>query len=133
MTLVDANILIDLFTDDPEWADWSAKALTDCAASGAIGINPVIHAEASIAFGTESHYEAALLPLGLLRWDLPYKAGFRTGKAFLAYRRQGGEKSSPLPDFHIGAHAEVNGYQILTRDPRRYRHYFPEVRLVCPN
>lgn len=132
MTLVDANILIDLFTDDPEWADWSAKALTDCAASGACGINPVIYAEASIAFATESLYETALLPLGLLRRDLPYHAGFRAGKAFLAYRRQGGEKLSPLPDFYIGAHAEVNGYRVLTRDPRRYRHYFPEVHLVCP-
>lgn len=133
MTLVDANILIDLFTDDSEWADWSASALTDCAASGTCGINPVIYSEASIAFGTESQYEAALLPLGLLRWGLPYNAGFRAGKAFLTYRRKGGEKRTPLPDFYIGAHAEANGIQILTRDPSRYRHYFPKVRLVCPD
>lgn len=132
MTLVDANILIDLFTDAAEWADWSAKALTDCASNGAIGINPVIYAEASVAFGAESRYEAALLPLGLLRWDLPYAAGFRAGKAFLNYRRQGGDKLSPLPDFYIGAHAEAKQLQLLTRDPRRYRHYFPKVRLVCP-
>lgn len=133
MTLVDANILIDLFTDDPEWAEWSARALTECADGGACGINPIIYAEASIAFGTESHYEAALLPLELLRWDLPYNAGFRAGKAFLAYRRKGGEKLTPLPDFYIGAHAESNGFQILTRDPSRYRHYFPKVHLVCPD
>lgn len=133
MTLVDANILIDLFTDDPDWADWSANALTHCASSGPVGINPVIYAEASIAFSAASHYEAALLPLGLLRWELPYQAGFRAGKAFLDYRRQGGEKSTPLPDFYIGAHAEAHSMQILTRDPRRYRHYFPKVRLVCPD
>jgi len=133
MTLVDANILIDLFTDDPEWGDWSAKALTDCASRGACGINPVIYAEASIAFASESLYEAALLSLGLLRWDLPYHAGFRAGKAFLAYRRQGGEKLSPLPDFYIGAHAEAKGFKILTKDPRRYRHYFSGVPLVCPD
>jgi len=133
MTLVDANILIDLFTDDPEWADWSASALKDCAILGACGINPVIYAEASIAFRTESQYEVALHTLGLLRWDLPYNAGFRAGKAFLAYRRKAGEKRTPLPDFYIGAHAEANRIQILTRDPRRYRHYFPKVRLVCPD
>jgi predicted nucleic acid-binding protein len=132
MTLVDANVLIDLFTDDTAWADWSAKALTDCAAKGLVGINPIIFAEASVAFRTESAFEAALSPLGLVRWELPYAAGFRVGKAFLSYRRQGGEKLSPLPDFYIGAHAEMNDLRLLTRDPRRYRQYFPKVRLICP-
>lgn len=132
MTLVDSNVLIDIFTNDPAWADWSAKALTDCATEAAVGINPVIYAEVSVAFNTEQLLEASLLPLGLFRWTLPYSAGFRAGKAFLTYRRQGGDKLSPLPDFYIGAHAEVNHLQVLTRDPRRYRHYFPKVHLICP-
>lgn len=133
MTLVDANILIDLFTDDREWAEWSAEALTRASAEGAVGINPVIYAEASIAFTTQVLFEASLCPLELTRWDLPYNAGFRAGKAFLAYRRKKGERRSPLPDFYIGAHAAENGLRLLTRDPRRYRKYFPEVDLIVPD
>ena len=132
MTLVDANVLIDLMTNDPNWADWSEEQLVACAAQGDVGINPVIFAEVSVAYTTEEKFEAALGRLHLLRWELPYAAGFRAGKAFLAYRRQGGDKRSPLPDFYIGAHAEVSQYRLLTRDPRRYRSYFPSLHLICP-
>lgn len=132
MTLVDANILIDLFTDDPDWSDWSEAKLIERSVSGPVGINPIIYAEASIAYKTEIAYETALAPLGLMRWEMPYSAGFKAGKAFLEYRRKGGERTLPLPDFYIGAHAEVNNLSILTRDPRRFRFYFPKVRLIAP-
>jgi predicted nucleic acid-binding protein len=132
MTLVDANILIDLFTDDPEWSNWSEAQLIEQSRYGLIGINPIIYAEASIAYRTEEAYEAALDPLGLTRWAMPYSAGFNAGKAFLRYRRSGGERTLPLPDFYIGAHAAVSQLRILTRDARRFRRYFPKVELITP-
>jgi len=132
MTLVDANVLIDIFTDDAEWANWSEARLIEAAERGPVGINPIIYAESSIAFETVCGFEAALEPLGLFRWELPYAAGFRTGKAFLQYRRDGGERRSPLPDFYIGAHAECSGFAVLSRDPKRFRRYFPSVGLICP-
>lgn len=132
MTLVDANILIDLFTDDPQWSVWSAERLIECSKVGLIGINPIIYAEASVAYRTQTAFDAALNPLSLIRWDLPYAAGFRAGKAFLDYRHNGGERRSPLPDFYIGAHAAVSKLKVLTRDPTRFRRYFPEVELIAP-
>ena len=132
MTLVDANILIDLFTDDAEWADWSEAQLIEQSRLGPIGINPIIYAEASVAYQTEGAFRDALAPLGLAQWEIPYSAGFKVGKAFVKYRRKGGEGSLPLPDFYIGAHAEVSHLRVLTRDPRRFRYYFPRVELITP-
>jgi len=133
MTLVDANILIDLFTDDPLWAVWSAERLIECSEAGLVGINPIIYAEASVAYRNQTAFDVALNPLDLVRWELPYAAGFRAGKAFLDYRRSGGERRSPLPGFYIGAHAAVSQLRVLTRDPTRYRRYFSEVELIAPS
>ena len=132
MILVDANILIDLFTDDPDWADWSEEALANAAASGEILINPIIYAEVSIAFTDAGILDKGLKQLGIQRADLPYPAGFLAGKAFMKYRQRGGMKQSPLPDFYIGAHAQTEGLKLLTRDPKRYRTYFPEVEIISP-
>ena len=132
MILIDSNILIDIFTDDPNWADWSKAALLDAAVRGRIGINPLIYAEVSIAFRAMKSVDSALEPLELMRWELPYAAGFVAGKAFLAYKKRGGERRSPLPDFYIGAHASVAGFHLFTRDVRRYQSYFPEVSLLAP-
>lgn len=132
MVLVDANVLIDVFTDDPGWADWSAGALAEAATGGDIVINPIIYAEVSIAFKSMKRLDTGLEKLGIERLELPYPAGFLAGKAFLKYRQRGGLKQSPLPDFYIGAHAQLEGLALLTRDPRRYRTYFPKVKLICP-
>lgn len=132
MVLVDANVLIDLFTDDPNWADWSEHALFDSATTGEIIINPIIYAEVSIAFNDARILDQALEQTGIGRVDLPYSAGFLAGKAFLQYRKRGGMKRSPLPDFYIGAHALERGLKLLTRDPKRYRTFFPDVELICP-
>ncbi len=132
MTLVDANILIDLFTDDPVWADRSGKAFIEEAERGVVGINPLIYAEVSVAFSSDKKLDALLEGLELVRWDLPYTAAFAAGKAFRRHKRSGGEKRSPLPDFYIGAHADYLGCALLTRDLRRYRTYFPNVRLIEP-
>lgn len=133
MVLVDANVLIDLFTDDPEWADWSEKALAEATGAGVLLINAIIYAEVSIAFNTRGPLEAALERLGIQRSELPYDAAFSAGQAFLKYRKRGGLKRSPLPDFYIGAHALHDELLLLTRDPRRYRTYFPQVKLICPD
>jgi len=132
MVLVDANILIDLFTNDPDWADWSEQALADAASHGEVLINPVIYAEVSIAFKNARRLDKALEDLEIGRSVLPYAAGFLAGKAFMEYRKRGGLKRSPLPDFYIGAHALHDGLKLLTRDPTRYRTYFPAVEVISP-
>jgi len=132
MILVDANVLIDLFTNDPGWVDWSEEALANAAGEGTLQINPIIYAEVSIAFKQATPLDRALEELRIARLDLPYPAGILAGRAFLAYRKRGGLKRSPLPDFYIGAHAVVEGLKLLTRDPNRYRTYFPNLDLICP-
>ena len=132
MTLVDANVLIDLFTEDPSWFSWSLDALTRSISDGITGINPIIYAEASVSYLAECDFASALDTLNLVWWELPYGAAFLAGKAFVSYRRNGGERRSPLPDFYIGAHAQASGLRVLTRDPTRYRTYFPDVNLICP-
>ncbi len=132
MFLIDANVLIDLFTDDSEWADWSENALSEAASTGELLINPIIYAEVSIAFTVGGKLDKALEQTSIMRTELPYPAAFLAGKAFMEYRRRGGLKRSPLPDFYIGAHAQHGALSLLTRDPRRYRTYFPEVKLLCP-
>jgi predicted nucleic acid-binding protein len=132
ITLVDSNVLLDLVTDDPKWAVWSSEALSRAADESALAINPLIFAEVSIGFATVEELEQ-LLPSGEFeRLELPYEAAFLAGKAFLSYRRRGGRRSAPLADFYIGAHAAVGGLRLLTRDPRRYRTYFPTVELIAP-
>ena len=130
--LVDSNVLLDVATNDPEWAEWSADALGRTADNAILVINPLVYAEVSIGFDAIEDLEAAL-PIDLYRReDLPYEAGYLAGKCFLRYRRAGGLKRSPLPDFYIGAHAAVAGYRLLTRDAGRYRTYFPNLKLIAP-
>jgi predicted nucleic acid-binding protein len=131
-TLVDANVLLDLFTANPRWKEWSKENLKAALAAGEVALNPIIYAEVSIAFTHESELDAELRWLGIVRRPLPYAAAFPAGRAYLYYRREGGKRCSPLPDFYIDAHAQVEGLRLLTRDAQRYRTYFPEVELVFP-
>lgn len=131
-TLVDSDVLLDVLTNDPEWADWSARALARALDTGPVMVNPIVYAEVSVGFDRIEDLDEALPRASFLRDPLPYPAGFLAGKAFLAYRRQGGTRPTPLPDFYIGAHAAVAGYRLLTRDARRYRTYFPRVPLTAP-
>jgi predicted nucleic acid-binding protein len=130
--LVDSNIILDLFLDDPVWADWSEAALSDYAVRTPLFINPVIYSEISIGFNKIEELEAALSKSGLQMLDIPKEALFLAGKAFLNYRKHKGEKRSPLPDFFIGAHAAVSGLDLITRDKNRYQTYFPTVRIIAP-
>ncbi|MEA2222776.1 MAG: hypothetical protein QOH83_1152 [Solirubrobacteraceae bacterium] len=129
--LVDSNVLLDLFTDDPAWAAWSEARLAEAFDAGQVVINPLVYAEISVAFERIETLEAAL-PEQLGREDLPCAAAFLAGKCFVDYRRRGGTRRSPLPDFYIGAHAAVTGRALLTRDANRYQTLLPTLALICP-
>ena len=129
--LVDSNVLLDLFTDDPAWMAWSEARLAEAFDAGPVLINPIVYAEISIAFERIETLEAAL-PDELGREDLPCEAAFLAGKCFVDYRRRGGARRSPLPDFSIGAHAAVTGRALLTRDANRYRTLLPALTLISP-
>lgn len=132
-TLVDSNVLLDILTEDPSWLSWSEKALGDSAEAGPLFINPIIYAEVSIRFTRIEDLEEALPPQDYRRLELPWVAAFLAGKAFVTYRRKGGARTSPLPDFFIGAHAATQDLHLLTRDAARYRTYFPTVELTTPS
>jgi predicted nucleic acid-binding protein len=130
--LVDSNVILDVVTDDPQWGEWSSTTLARCAEEGLLVINPIIYAEVSVGFERIEDLDD-VLPVGSFRRDpLPWEAAFLAGKCFLSYRRRGGTRRSPLPDFYIGAHAAIAGLPLLTRDARRYRTYFPDLRLLVP-
>jgi hypothetical protein len=130
--LVDSNVILDVAGGDPQWGDWSANTLARTGDHSVLVINIVIYSEISIGFERIEDVED-LLPLSLFkRENIPYEAAFLAGRCFLDYRRKGGVRTSPLPDFFIGAHAAVAGYQLLTRDTRRYRTYFPGLDLIAP-
>ena|SRR6266498_1920215 len=131
-TLVDSNVILDLATDDAKWSAWSEEALSRAADESTLAINPIIYAEVSTGYQTIEELEDLLAPADFRRLDLPYEAAFLAGKAFLSYRRRGGSRTAPLPDFYIGAHAAIAGLRLLTRDPRRYRTYFPTVEIIAP-
>lgn len=133
MILVDTNVLIDIASGDPNWAEWSIDALRAAAARGPISVNAIIYAEFSLGFATEAACDAEIARFGLIFLDLPKAAAFRAAKAFRAYRAKGGTRTAPLPDFFIGAHASVLGIPLLTRDAGRYGAYFSEVELIRPN
>ena len=131
--LVDSNVLLDIATSDPHWSDWSATALAESAEHTTLIINPIIYAEVSIGYTTIEALDAALPQTLYQRESLPWEAGFLAGKCFRLYRRRGGQRNSPLPDFYIGAHAAIRQLALLTRDAARYRTYFPNIEIIAPN
>ena len=132
MILVDTNILLDILEDDPVWYEWSLQQLQAQSLIHDLAVNPIIYSKLSLAFHTVEEQDRALQSMDLKYQELPRPALFLAGLAFVQYRRSGGQKNNVLPDFFIGAHAAVQGWSILTRDPRRYRNYFPSVRLITP-
>ena len=130
--MVDANVILDVFTEDPAWASWSVSEIENCAAHGPLVINPVVYAEVSVRYSRKEELDLALAPGDYRRDPLPWQAAFLAGRCFVEYRRHGGMRRSPLPDFFIGAHAAVNDMRLLTRDARRYRTYFPTLRIIAP-
>ena len=130
--LVDSNILLDIFLDDSEWADWSVAALGNAGNNSALYINQIVYAEVSMGFNRIEELESALLAGGFQMLEIPKEALFLAGKTYLSYRRNKGTKTSPLPDFYIGAQAAVLGMDLITRDKGRYRTYFPTVTTISP-
>jgi predicted nucleic acid-binding protein len=127
------DVLLDVITGDEQWADWSAREIAAAMDAGRVVINPLIYAEVSVGYQTVEELEELLPATDYERESLPYLAGFAAGKAFVRYRRGGGEKRSPMPDFYIGAHAAITGYRLLTRDVRRYRTDFPTIDIIAPS
>jgi predicted nucleic acid-binding protein len=125
-------VILDVVTDDPRWGEWSSSMLTRCVEGGTLVINPIIYAEISIGFERIEELDEVLPADSFRRDPLPWEAAFLAGKCFLEYRRRGGSRRSPLPDFYIGAHAAVAGLSLLTRDARRYRTYFPHLNILAP-
>ena len=132
MLLVDSNVLVDVLEDDPQWADWSIHQLRAQSKIHPLAINSIVYAELSLTFARVEDLDAALEGLGLTVLDIPRAALFLAGKAFVKYRQAGGSKNNVLPDFLIGAHAAVAGFDLLTRDVQRYKTYFPSVTLISP-
>ncbi len=131
-TLVDSSVLLDLLAPSP-WREWSEEQLVGAAERGDLAINQVVYAEVAVGFTSRDRLERTLQGVGLVRVSLPWAAAWLVARAFIEYRRQGGSRATPLPDFFIGAHAAAANLPLLTRDPRRVRSYFPEVTLVAPN
>jgi predicted nucleic acid-binding protein len=131
-TLIDSSVLLDVATQDPIWLDWSTAALADAVRGGPVLVNPIVYAEVSVGYDRIEDLDDALPADIFRREQLPYVAGFLAGKAYRDYRRRGGTRTSPLPDFFIGAHAAVSELRLLTRDAGRYRSYFPTVEVISP-
>jgi predicted nucleic acid-binding protein len=131
--LVDSNVILDIVTEHRKWFQWSSDTLARYAETHILVINPIIYAEVSIGFHRIEDVEM-VLPSSFFRRDpLPWEAAFLAGKCFLAYRKKGGSRASPLPDFFIGAHAAITRIPLLTRDVSRYRTYFPNLKLIAPD
>ena len=131
--LVDSSVLLDILQQDPDWYPWSFEQLLSHGSCSQLIINPVIYAEVSIGYAALEDLESALAEIGLQIQETPREALFLAGKAFLQYRRRGGGRLAPLPDFFIGAHAAVTGMPLITRDTTRVNHYFPGVQLIAPD
>ncbi len=130
--LVDSSVLLDVFSNDPVWLEWSLDQLDKAYAEGTVFLDPVVYSEISIRFSRIEELEAALKEGGFVWSEIPREALFLAGKVYLSYKKAGGQRTSPLPDFFIGAHAAVSGLVLLTRDPERVHRFFPKLRLVCP-
>lgn len=131
-TFVDSNVVIDILSENKEWQTWSEEQLVRAADKTTLAINPIIYAEVSIGVDRIEELESVFPAPAFVYLPIPKEAAFLAGKAYLTYRRRGGARSQPLPDFFIGAHATVLSCTLLTRDPRRYREYFPRLRLIAP-
>jgi predicted nucleic acid-binding protein len=124
---------MDIVTDDPTWADWSQQQLDVASLRDRLAISPVVYAEFSSRFRRIEDLDAMLAAAEIVVAGMPRPALFLAGQAFKTYRSRGGQRTSILPDFFIGAHAAVLNAPLFTRDPGRYRTYFPGLKLIAPN
>jgi predicted nucleic acid-binding protein len=130
-TLVDSSVLLDVMAPSV-WRAWSEQRLAEVADAGEVAINQIVYAEVAAGFASRERLERTLNGVGLVRLGMPWAACWDAARAFVEYRRRGGSRAAPLPDFFIGAHAVAAGVPLLTRDPRRVREYFPTATLIAP-
>ncbi|MBE9063782.1 type II toxin-antitoxin system VapC family toxin [cf. Phormidesmis sp. LEGE 11477] len=130
---VDSCVLLDLFTADPQWADWSEAVLERYSQTNSLYINSMVYAEVSVGFERIEAVEQAIALMDIKVIEIPREALFLAGKVFLQYRKNKGAKRSPLPDFFIGAHVLVSEFALITRDLQNYKTYFPQATLICPD
>jgi predicted nucleic acid-binding protein len=131
-TVVDSSVLLDVFTEDRSWGEWSLAQLTAAAQRGALILNAVVLAEIAPRFDRIETLRATLPSMTVIE-EIPFAAAFLAGHAHTTYRRAGGPRGAILPDFLIGAHAAVTGRPLLTRDPRRVATYIPGATLIAPD
>jgi predicted nucleic acid-binding protein len=132
MILVDTNVLLDIYKADPHWMPWSLRQLQAGRAAPGLLTNLVVYAELAGHPGEPTHLDEFLQALGIATQDISRPAAHLAGLAFRQYRQRGGTRAGVLPDFFIGAQAQVEGWTLLTRDAARYRTYFPGLALICP-
>ena len=130
--LVDSNVILDLFEEDPNWVDWSESMLQQYSHTHAMYINPIIYSEVSIGFKRIEELEGAITECGFQMLQIPKEALFLAGKIFVKYKKRKGTKLLPLPDFFIGAHAAVDNLELMTRDTQRFKFNFPTLKLISP-
>lgn len=130
--LIDTCVVTDLADPESAWFEWSAETLENLDQNNTMVINPIIYAECSVGFKRIEEVEALFNHLGFESKAIPKESLFLAGKAFLQYKKRKGGKTNVLPDFFIGAHAAVAGYQLITRDKGRFSTYFPSVELIMP-
>lgn len=131
MILVDTNVLLDVVTDDEDWASWSIARLDAASVAGPILINHVIYSELAIRFDSIEVLDAVLRNAGVTVGSLPRSALFLAGQVF---RRRDADGAGGIPpDCFVGAHAAVERMPLLTREPERYRKDFPTVHLIAPS
>ena len=133
MTLVDSNVLVDVISKDPNWLDWSIEQMDRCARKGPLYFDEIIYSEVAVKSDSEAVLDETLRLMRTTFSPIPKSALFLAAKVFGSYRTAGGTRASNLPDFFIGAHAQIAKLPILTRDVRRYRTYFPDVELIAPD
>lgn len=129
---IDSCVLLDLFTDDPIWGDWSERILNQYSQTNSLYINSIVYTEISIGFNRIEELEASINQMGVKVLEIPREALFLAGKVFLEYRKNKGIKTTTLPDFFIGAHATVSDFDLITRDKARFKTYFPKLKLITP-
>ena len=131
-TLVDTNIWVDCIDEASPWRDWAVEQLQKCSERSPLHVNLIIYTELLVPGPSVDALDALLDVYDTLRSPLPWACASLTAVAFAQYRRAGGSKQKPIPDFYIGAHAAVANLSVLTRGTAPYKSYFPRLVVVAP-
>ena len=132
LVLVDSCILLDIFNNDPNWAEWSTDTLFQLSNQNQLIINTIIYTEVALKFESIEQLDNALTKSKIEVQAIPLPAAFNVSRVYKQYRKNKGDKKSPMPDFYIGEHAKHLNIPLVTRDTARYKTYQPEITLITP-